>query len=149
MKIPDLSMIPKIKQLILSNCENLIEIDDSVGRLGKLEVWDLSRCEKLETLPNCLAMKSLTYFNLEACKRIKKFPNILHEMKGVEYLHLEGNYTNELPPSFGNLIGLKGLLISSNSGEAHLLGSIHNLQHIEMLTLWGNFIFPKNMEIER
>ena len=93
-------------------------------------------------------MKSLTYFNLKVCKRIKKFPNILHEMKGVKYLYLSGNCTNELPPSFGNLIGLKGLLTSSKSGEAHLPGNIYNLQHIETLVFSGNVIFPKNVEID-
>ena len=126
------------------------KIDDSVGRLDKLEVWDLNYCNKLETLPNCLTMKSLTYFNLIGCWWIKKFPNILHELKGVEYLHLEGNYTNELPPSFGNLIGLKGLtVISSDSGEAHLPDGIYNLQQIETLELWSNVIFPKNVDIDR
>ena len=52
-------------------------------------------------------------------------------------------------PSFGNLIGLKGLLIQLNSGEAHLLGSIYNLQHIKWLDFSGNVIFPKNVEIDR
>ncbi|KAK7842815.1 protein suppressor of npr1-1, partial [Quercus suber] len=149
MKIPDLSMTPNLKQLILNECTNLVEIDDSVGRLDKLEKLDLFFCTELETLPNCLTMKSLNFFSLEACQRIKKFPNILHEMKGVEYLHLQGNYTNELPPSFGNLIGLKDLEVAPDSGEAHLPGSIYNLQSIEKLELWGDIIFPKNVEIDR
>ncbi|KAF3954750.1 hypothetical protein CMV_019952 [Castanea mollissima] len=69
-------------------------------------------------------------------------------MKGVEYLDLEGNFTKELPPSFGNLTGLKRLHVQSESGEAHLPGSIYNLQHIEALRFIGNFIFPKNVEID-
>ncbi|XP_065634980.1 disease resistance protein RUN1-like isoform X2 [Quercus suber] len=149
MKIPNLSTAPNITQLILEGCRNLVEIDDSVGHLDKLEVWDLFQCQKLETLPNCLTMKSLRYFDLLECERIKKFPNILHKMKGVQYLNLEGNCTNELPPSFGNLIGLEGLIISSDSGEARLPSSIYNLQHIKELQLAGDFIFPKNVEIDR
>ena len=39
-------MTPNIKQLILEGCTNLVEIDDSVGYLDKLEVWDLGGCEK-------------------------------------------------------------------------------------------------------
>ena len=148
-KIPDLSITPNVTTMKLSYCENLVEIDDSVGCLDKLQELDLSYCEKLETLPNCLMMNSLTSFDLEASQRIKKFPNILHEMKGVEYLDLSGNYTKELPPSFGNLIGLKGLFVSPYSGEAHLPGSIYNLQHIETLELCGDVIFPKNVEIDR
>ncbi|KAL4601373.1 hypothetical protein ACB092_11G268200 [Castanea dentata] len=148
-KISDLSMTPNVTNLILEGCSNLVEIDDSVGRLDKLKVWDLGFCDKLETLPNCLTMKSLTSFNLMDCERLKKFPNILHEMKGVEYLELAGNFTKELPPSFGNLIGLKRLEVSLFSGEAHLPGSIYNLQHIEALEFHGNVIFPKNAEIDR
>ena len=156
-KIPDLSMTPNVTTLDLRWCGNLVEIDDSVGRLDKLEVLDLWSCHKLETLPNCLTMKSLTDFNLLGCNRIKKFPNILHEMKGVEDLYLEGNYNNELPPSFGNFIGLKDLTISLDSESwrlidsqcAHLPGSIYNLQNIERLELHGEIIFPKNVEIDR
>ena len=148
-KIPDLSMVPNITELKLNDCKNLVEIDDSVGHLDKLEVWDLWNCNKLETLLNCLTMKSLTFFNLIGSKRIKKFPDILHKIKGVVYLDLEGNYTNELPPSFGYLIGLKDLIIYSiNSRCAHLLGSIYNL-HVERLKLHGEIIFPKNVEIDR
>ena len=52
-------------------------------------------------------------------------------------------------PSFGNLIGLKDLIIYSiNSRCAHLPGSIYNL-HIERLKLHGEIIFPKNVEIDR
>ena len=148
-KIPNLSMTPNIEQLLIRGCKNLVEIDDSVGHLDKLKVWDLNNCVKLETLPSCLTMKSLTFFSLMACERIKKFPNILHEMEDIKQLYLPTNCTNELPPSFGNLIGLEDLNISSNSGEAHLPGSIYNLQHIEELRLNCDFIFPKNVEIDR
>ena len=57
-------MTPNITQLKLRGCANLVEIDDSVGHLDKLKVWDLYACKKLETLPNCLTMKSLTYFEI-------------------------------------------------------------------------------------
>ena len=142
-------MIPNVTSLILYFCSNLVEIDDSVGHLDKLEELNLFGCEKLETLPNCLMMKSLTDFNLEGCYSLKKFPNILHEMKGVKYLVFMENSANELTPSFTNFIGLKLLKVEFLPGEAHLPGSIYNLQHIEWLALIGSFIFPKNVEIDR
>nr|XP_023915153.1 TMV resistance protein N-like [Quercus suber] len=159
-KIPDLSLTPNITRLILLHCKNLVEIDDSVGRLDKLKLWNLWDCKKLETLPNCLEMKSLKRLNLLGCGRLKKFPIISPEMKGLESLNMMVNHTFEFPPSFGNLIGLKNLLMCTEG--AHLLSknrkrkegarlpdSIYNLQHIESLELTGNFIFPKNVEIDR
>ena len=79
LKIPDLSMSPNIKELKLADCKNLVKIDDSVGRLDKLEVWDLEGCEKLETLPSCLSMKSLRSFNLDFCSSLKMFPPIFRK----------------------------------------------------------------------
>ncbi|KAK7823757.1 putative disease resistance protein rpp1 [Quercus suber] len=49
-KIPNLSMTPNIKRLYLGFCKNLVEVDESVGHLDKLEVWDLTNCDKLEAL---------------------------------------------------------------------------------------------------
>ena len=148
-KILDLSMTPNLMTLILFNCGNLIEIDDSVGRLDKLEEWVLTGCHKLETLPDYLALKSLKSFALEECWSIKKFPNILHEMNCLHCLSLPES-CNELPPSFGNLIGLKILFVgNANLVQMRLPGSIYNLQHIKQLDFFGNVIFPKNVEIDR
>ena len=51
--------------------------------------------------------------------------------------------------SFGNLIGLRHLRIGRWGGLCHLPRSIYNLQHIETLHLSGNFIFPRDVEIDR
>ncbi|KAM3738987.1 hypothetical protein ACB098_09G171800 [Castanea mollissima] len=144
-KIPDLSMTPNIKHLNLSNCKNLVEVDDSVGRLDKLEELDLTLCNKLEALPSCLTMKSLISFILFGCERLKKLPNILHEMKGLEDLHLLHTGISELPPSLGNLTSLKVLSIVWN---LTLPGSIYTLQHLEILNLWGNITSPRDVEID-
>ncbi|KAL0005866.1 hypothetical protein SO802_013427 [Lithocarpus litseifolius] len=143
-RIPDLSMAPNIECLSLGFCENLVEVDDSVGQLDKLVVWNLTGCSKLETLPRYLTMKSLKYFDIFGCRRLKKFPDILHEMKGVRWLTLRDTGISELPPSFGNLTGLEGFEIGAYSTQfSPLPDSIHNLQHLKTLILEGNFIFPK------
>ena len=145
-KIPDLSMCPNIKKLELKYCNKLVEIDDSVGRLDKLEVWDLVGCDKLETLPSCLSMKSLRYFDLSGCKILKKFPNISQEMKSLEMLHMTGTGISELPESFGNLTGIIELLLENMTGQLHLPDSIFNLQHLDNLYLVGDFTFLKDEE---
>ncbi|XP_050290996.1 disease resistance protein RPV1-like isoform X4 [Quercus robur] len=147
LKIPDLSMSPNIKELKLVYCKNLVKIDDSVGRLDKLELWDLTGCKKLETLPSCLSMKSLRSFNLDSCRSLKMFPpNISQEMKSLKRLHLYGTGISELPQSFGNLTGITDLVLGYWAVRLHLPGSIYNLQCLQILYLIGDFTFPKDEE---
>ncbi|XP_030958329.1 disease resistance protein RPP5-like [Quercus lobata] len=121
-KLPDLSKAPNIKELDLRYCTNLIEVHDSVGHLEKLEVWELSNCTKLRILPSCLMMKSLASLTLTGCSSLKKFPDISQEMKCLGKLALHSSGICEFPSSFGNLIGLKSLLLGN-----HLFGEILGL----------------------
>ena len=148
--LPDLSITtPNIKKLDLRECRNLVEVHESVGRLDKLEKWDLTDCSELQILPSSLMMKSLKYFRLFGCIRLEKFPNIPQEMDGLKVLDLFDTAIRELPPSFGNLIGLEQLYLSSNFCSIHLPSSIYKLQHLCLLYLFGGVKFPKDAEISR
>lgn len=143
-KLPDLSMsTPNLKELALSDCNNLVEVHQSVGRLNKLVVWDLKGCSELQLLPDCLMMKSLEYFNVLYCSKLKKFPNIHPEMKSLKYLEIGETSISVLPPSFGNLTRLKTILFGSYDHLLHLPISIYELQHLSDLGLYGTVIFPK------
>ena len=122
-KTPDVSMCPNIKELDLSWCENLVEIENSVGRLDRLVVGDMyGLCFSLRT-------SQLPCMELD--------------------LGYPRPYTSCQNLSFGNLIGLRELYIGKNGKPCHLPGSIYNLQHIQTLVLRGNFIFPRDVEIDR
>jgi hypothetical protein len=142
-------MTPKLKKLNLKDCQNLVEVHESVGRLDKLEQWTLDNCTKLRILPSCLAMKSLRSFTLSNCSSLKKFPIISQEMNSLDYLAMRGAGIFELPPSFENLTGLKQLALGNHSVGVHLPSSIYKLQQIESLSFYGNVIFPKDVEIDR
>ncbi|KAL4637117.1 hypothetical protein ACB092_03G057500 [Castanea dentata] len=122
-EIPDLSMCPNIKELDLSGCENLVEIENTVGRLDKLEVGARG------TYGLCFSLRT---------------SKLSHRPLDNPRL-----YTSCQNLSFGNLIGLRELHIGTYEQPCHLPGSIYNLQHIEKLYVCGNFIFAKDVEIDR
>ena len=149
-KLLDLSCAtPSIKKLDLRHCRKLIAIHDFVGYLDKLEIWDLRGCSELQILPSCIVMKSLKFLILFECKRVKRFPNIPQEMENLKFLSLADTAISELPPSFGNLIGLDRVEIGSNFCSCHLPSSIYKLQHLRQLLLCGNVYFPKSVGIAR
>ena len=109
-------MCPNIKELDLSGCENLVEIENSVGRLDRLQVGNL--------------------YGLKFSLRTSQV------YIGILVYPIRQNL------SFGNLIGLRELYIRQEV-PCHLPRSIYNLQHIETLRLFGNLIFPRDVEIDR
>ena len=115
-------MCPNIKELDLSGCENLVQIENSVGRLDRLVAGD----------------KYGLCFSLR-----------ISQLSLFRHLGIRGPYTSCQNLSFGNLIGLRELYIGTNEKACHLPGGIYNLQHIETLFLNGNFIFPRDVEIDR
>ena len=149
-KLPDLSIAtPNIKELDLRQCGNLVEVHESVGRLDKLESWDLKDCIKLQIFPSSLMMKSLKSFCLSGCIRLAKFPNIPQEMEGLKFLNLIGTAIRELPPSFENLIGLEQLFVGFYFYSGQIISSVHKLQHLRGLHLMGDVKFPEYVEISR
>ena len=110
-KIPGIRA-PNLETLNLSDCVNLTEVHDNIGLLDKLEGWVLDGCKKLKILPSKLNLKSLVVFNLQGCKRLKKFPQIHPEMKCLKNLILNMSDTriSKLPSSLKYLTsGLKDL----------------------------------------
>ena len=118
-KTPDLSMCPNIKELDLGGCVNLVEIENSVGRLDRLGAGDLhGLCFSLRTSGQWPS-KFILWIG---CENLS-FGNLI----GLRELHIG----------------------TSASQLSHLPGSIYNLQHIETLYLYGNSIFAKDVEIDR
>ena len=97
-ELPELGA-PKLKTLDLSNCKSLVKVHESIGLLDKLTTWQLQNCEKLQTLPRRLALKSLGFFDLSGCTSLENFPDIDLEMKCLEYLDLDGTHIREFPSS--------------------------------------------------
>ncbi|XP_075674248.1 TMV resistance protein N-like [Castanea sativa] len=65
-KLPNLCA-PNLENLDLSCCKNLVECDESIGFLEKLQKLYLFGCEKLQNLPSHLMWKSLDILDISLC----------------------------------------------------------------------------------
>ena len=129
-KLPDLLVIaPNIKRLELRDCENLIEIHQSVGLLEALEYWDLYGCENLKIIPRILKLKSLQFFGLWISS------NIWRSMERLS-----------LPSSIGNLNSLHTLYIRSKTLN-DLPSCLSTLPNLNFLCMFDSENFPKNLDI--
>ncbi|KAL4637432.1 hypothetical protein ACB092_03G076600 [Castanea dentata] len=133
-KLPDLSVIaPNIKRLELDNCENLVEIHQSVGLLEALEYWSLADCKNLKMIPRNLKLKSLRCFCLRGCGSLWKFPNIGQSTERLA-----------LPSSIRNLTSLQELIIGTKYLN-DLPSCFSTLPNLNVLCMYDLENFPKNL----
>ena len=141
-RLPELRA-PNLETLDLSNCGNLVEVHESTGLLEKLRTWELTDCCKLKTLPRILKLKSLVYFNLNFCSRLKKFPDIHPEMNSLKVILLtECDGIKELPSSIGYLTELQTLNLLGCHNLKEVPDGIYKLQNLETFTLASNIMRP-------
>nr|BCM78831.1 candidate crown gall disease resistance protein 2 [Malus hybrid cultivar] len=94
--VPDLSGSPNLRVLYLSDCASLVDVDDSVGFLDKLELLQLSGCSKLTRLTK-LGSRSLFSLSLGGCRRLESFPEIENCHQSLHHLDIEKSGIRELP----------------------------------------------------
>ncbi|KAG7945339.1 hypothetical protein I3843_15G146500 [Carya illinoinensis] len=108
-KIPDLSSISNLKELIVQYCKRLVEVHGSVGSLKNLSRLDFDGCSKLQILPRSLKLRSLCELNLGSCSSLRDFPEIECKMEYLRKLSLYSTAVEELPLSIRNLVRLETL----------------------------------------
>ncbi|XP_075654352.1 TMV resistance protein N-like [Castanea sativa] len=128
-RVPNLCA-PNLETLYISNCENLIEIHDSIGLLDKLECWNLHYCKKLQTLPRTLKWNKR--FNLGSCPRLERFPDVHPETKCLgDFIVFDSNI-REWPLSLRYLTkGIIRLKIQERENLGKFLDSTNKLQLLE------------------
>ncbi|MED6120240.1 hypothetical protein PIB30_019029 [Stylosanthes scabra] len=143
--IPNLSCAPNLKKLSFAKCENLIEIDESVGFLGKLKILDAEGCSTLRKFPP-LMLTSLEELYLSHCSSLQSFPEILGKMENVTWLSFQNTAIKELPFSIGNLTRLQGLDLDKN-GIVQFPSSITQLPELIHVSIRGS-LYSQNEEGE-
>ncbi|XP_059430104.1 disease resistance-like protein DSC1 [Corylus avellana] len=80
-EIPDISRIPNLQKLHISDCKSLVEVHDSVGSLDKLVWLSFFNCSNLISLPKSLKVKSGGGLYFLGCSRLETFPEIECKME--------------------------------------------------------------------
>ncbi|KAK3416330.1 hypothetical protein EUGRSUZ_H01803 [Eucalyptus grandis] len=148
-RVPDLSWAPNLERLDLWSCKSLVEVDQSVGYLDKLEFLSLDGCSKLSIFPSILKTKSLRKLYLSGCSKLEKFSDILVKIEHLEELDLKETAIKELPASIDNLVSIRHIILWHCKNLIRLPSSIYKLQNLKHLGLnyCSNFtMFPKNLE---
>ncbi|MED6159804.1 hypothetical protein PIB30_045550 [Stylosanthes scabra] len=109
---PDLYGAPNLKTLHLQNCRKLNYIHPSLTHHKSLVELNLSGCCRLETLGDKLEMSSLKKLDLSRCTSLRRVPEFGECMKQLSMLTLGLTDIEELPSTFGNLVGLTELYLS-------------------------------------
>ncbi|OWM87304.1 hypothetical protein CDL15_Pgr022411 [Punica granatum] len=113
-KTPDLSVCTKLERLILQDCMNLVEIDNSVGTL-----------------------KCLKYLNASGCPYLRDIPEEICSLDGVEEIVMVAKGSSQdrlkLSDSIGRLSRLKHLSVSlARSTPPNSLGYLKSLVKLDL-----------------
>ncbi|XP_031273325.1 disease resistance-like protein DSC1 [Pistacia vera] len=131
LQMPNLSLIPNLKSLILQGCTNLYEDFSSIRDLNKLVLLNLRECKRFESLAINPGCKSLRTLILSKCSNLKTVPYIPHT---VEELYLDGTAIKELS-SLKHLSSLKILSLENCSKLESLPESIRESEDLRIVIL--------------
>ncbi|XP_062173086.1 disease resistance protein RPV1-like [Alnus glutinosa] len=113
------------------------ELPLSIGRLSVLTLLNLEGCKSLTSLPCNIILDSLEILILSDCWKLKKFPEIVGDMKRLKELKLDGTAIEELPLSIGRLSGLTVLDLADCKSLLTLPSVVCNLTSLQYLILFG------------
>ncbi|TYH81444.1 hypothetical protein ES332_D03G201200v1 [Gossypium tomentosum] len=98
LKTPSFSGLPSLEKLMLKDCINLVEVDQSIGELKMLTFLNLKDCTSLRKLPRTIgSLISLAELILSGCSRLDDVPRELHNMKSLKVLNLDETSISGFP----------------------------------------------------
>lgn len=134
-RIPNLTGVPNLKELLLESCTRLHEIHPSLFVHKKLILLNLKDCTSLVTLPREIFMESLKTLVLSGCTKLKKIPVIVGSMECLLELFLDGTAIEELPSSIGLLTGLSLLNLKNCTSLVGIPSTIKSLTSLKTLIM--------------
>ncbi|KAB2039107.1 hypothetical protein ES319_D03G191000v1 [Gossypium barbadense] len=142
LKTPRFSGLPSLEKLMLKDCINLVEVDQSIGELKMLTFLNLKDCTSLRHLPRTIgSLISLEELILSGCSRLDDVPRELHNMESLKVLNLDETAI------YQSRLGLQWLLLKRSKGLgfswASLPGCLVNLS-LESCKL-SNDVMPNDL----
>ncbi|KAL3717512.1 hypothetical protein ACJRO7_009014, partial [Eucalyptus globulus] len=138
-RLPDLSAVSTLKRLIIRNCQSLVEIDESIGKLVHLNYLEIDACKSLRKLPKeagCLkALKELTVRGTILGPVGPFLPHSIGNLQSLKRLVMESVGISKLPQSIRGLKDLESLCLSRCSALRELPDSIGGLESLLELDL--------------
>ena len=134
---PDITEVPILKELVLEDCINLLEVHPSIGVHKKLKVLNLKGCKNLKTLPRKFEMESLEILILSDCSKVKRIPEFGENMKRVAELYLDGTAITKLPLSIEHLTCLASMILKDCKKLMSLPSTFFKIKSLKNLNLSG------------
>ncbi|KAF8036433.1 hypothetical protein BT93_C2219 [Corymbia citriodora subsp. variegata] len=148
-RIPDFSGCLDLERLIIRDCENLDEIDRSIGKLEQLKCLKLKWCPRLKDLPEEIGcLSSLRELILIQCQYVCKLPSWIGNLKGLSRLVMEDVGLDRLPLEISELVDLKYLSLMNSTRLKELPYTIGQLKSLVELDLSGSLIRELPLSIE-
>ncbi|KAD1800798.1 hypothetical protein E3N88_42270 [Mikania micrantha] len=137
-RFPDVSEAPNIESLILSQCDNLVEVHESVGFLKRLVHLGMIHCMKLNRPPSRIKTESLETLKLINCPSLETIPEFSPCV--VKLSSLDIYYCSKiekLPSSIRYLSNLSFLNIRNCTSLEIIPSSICELKCLKSIRLFG------------
>ncbi|KAF5808008.1 putative leucine-rich repeat domain superfamily [Helianthus annuus] len=113
LNLPDFDELPRLQKLIISQCDELVEIHSSLGRHGSLKYISVSCCPKFRSFPTIVHMENLKSLEIGYCNlEDGDIPSGIDRLSNLQELSLRGNKFSRLDFSLLQLTRLKLLNIS-------------------------------------
>ncbi|KAM5552791.1 hypothetical protein ABKV19_025150 [Rosa sericea] len=136
-ELPDLSGIPNLKELHLSECISLVEVPDSIRFLHNLVTLNLSGCKSLKELSYLSGIPNLKELDLSRCTGLVEVPDSIRFLHNLVTLNLRGYESLKELPDLSGIPNLKELDLSMWTGLVEVPDSIRFLHNLVTLDLSG------------
>ncbi|PWA85866.1 TMV resistance protein N [Artemisia annua] len=146
-KTGNFSEIENLEKLRLGECENLEELDSSIGCLQKLVILNLTRCKRLKSLPWEMIGKltSLQNLSLYYCSNIREISHEVGNLISLKYLDLRNTSFSSLPNSLCQLHQLTTIDLSVCTNLKSIPDLPLNIKYLEARDCINLVNLPSNI----